>query len=134
MVIAWLLEHNHADAAHKLLDAIATFLDRLRFYPVIFERPEGTGFRWAVLLVDCRKRKANKLGSGFDHIHAASSAKPFWPRRPMYDRLVGLFLETGEGGAAYSFEESRKEMALIIGGWPCQSFSSDWKDRAKSWL
>jgi hypothetical protein len=67
--VAWLLAHGAADDAHRLLEAIAPFFDRLRFFPAPNERPmvAGTAVRLQpigkTVARSCSSTSSTKCGS-----------------------------------------------------------------------
>ncbi len=129
LVVAWLLEQGKSDAAHDILNAIAPFMDRLRFYPVPSEPSHQTGARvFLATTSEVRTKLAEQRTP--QPMMAFREAVLVW--RPHYDRLVTLFLETVEGESP-SLQET-KAGRTIVGGWPCQLFSPDWRDRAQDWL
>lgn len=109
LVVAWLLENGHADDARQLLDEIAPFFSRMRFYPVPCDRPQRGGSR--VHRQDVKKTLADlgaiKLHPG---ILAQKEAVEVWA--PLHDRMVALFLETVENE------------------WPCRHYPEGWRERA----
>lgn len=113
LAVAWLAGHGYVDDAGAVLDAIAPFFDRLRFYPVPLERARRHGSRVHLQNVgktvdDIRAIKPNQ------RILAQKEAVEVWT--PLYDRIVGLFLETVEGD------------------WPCRIYPGGWKERASALL
>jgi hypothetical protein len=113
MVVAWLVEQGYTDEARGLLGGLSPYFTKLRFYPIPLELPRRSGSRVHLQDVgstihDLRKIKPNK------RILAQQEAVEIWA--PLYDRLVGLFLETVEKG------------------WPCQHYSAGWSERAMALL
>jgi hypothetical protein len=60
---------------------------------------------------------------------------------PLFDRLVGLFLETVEGevpslrrGDGGTPEKTAGRRFVVDGGWPCQLYPDGWTDRARALL
>jgi hypothetical protein len=138
LVVAWLIRQGNADAARSVLDAIGPFLDRLRFYPVPDPTPlTGSAFVFlqdvgttAGQLAALRPRPA---------VLAQREAISVWV--PLFERLVGLFLETVEGdvpslrrGDSGTPEKTTDGRFVIDGGWPCQLYPDGWRDRARAFL
>jgi hypothetical protein len=124
MVVAWLVENGHAGEVRTLLEEIAAYFPRLRFYPIPVERPRLFGSRVFLQDVgstigDLRKIKPNQ------HILAQKEAIEIWA--PLYDRIVELFLETLEGG-----HPTLRDNNSVEGGWPCKNYPEGWRERAQS--
>jgi len=90
LVVAWLLQNRHVEQARELVDTLAPFFNRLRFYPVPTGRPLRTGTRVHLqdvgkTLEDLRKLKPNR------RVAAQKEAVEIWA--PFYDRMVSLFLD-----------------------------------------
>jgi hypothetical protein len=94
LVVAWLLRQGDGDAARSILDAIGPFLNRLRFYPVPDPTPLASG---AVVHLQNVRTTAAQLAALRPRpaVLALREAITVWV--PLFDRLVGLFLETVEG-------------------------------------
>lgn len=113
MVVAWLVEKGYAEDARGLLDQLAPYFPRLRFYPIPLEQPRSFGSRvhlqdLGTTLADLRTIKPNK------RILAQKEAVEVW--LPLHDRIVALFLKTVENG------------------WPCQKYPDAWPERALALL
>lgn len=109
LTAAWLAGNGLADEAGALLDEIAPFFDRLRFYPVPRQKPCQSGALVRMkniggVIDDLKKIKSNR------NILAQKEAVNVWA--PYHDRVVALFWET------------------MRDGWPCQVFPDGWKQRA----
>ena len=109
LVVAWLVDHGHADEARELLETIAPWFDRLRFYPVPLATPGPRGPR-------VRLRTAMEA---IERLYAVRPSERVLAQResvkvwlPMHDRIVALFLET------------------VVDGWPCRHYPPDWATRA----
>jgi hypothetical protein len=113
LVVAWLLAHDRRAEAYELLDQIAPFFDRLRFYPVPHERPlSGSAVvRLQPVSATVASLKAVKPSPQVLQMHEALSV---WS--PYEDRLVALLRETFEGAA------------------PCRRFPEGWGQRAAATL
>jgi hypothetical protein len=135
LAITWLADNNHTDATQQIIDTLAPFFDRLRFYPVPSNRARTYGSKVFVQTVS-------------DSIEQLKSLKPqtrllvqqetvqVWT--PIYDRMVSLFLETvtgtlpdlrrGNEGKPLPPEKGR---FAVEGGWPCQIYPQGWQQRAR---
>jgi hypothetical protein len=113
MVVAWLAEHGHTQAARELIEEVAPFFPKLRFYPVPLEHARHFGSRVHLKTVaevtrDIRAITPNK------RVLAQKEAVQIWT--PLHDRIVSMFLET------------------VVDGWPCRHYPPDWSARASSLL
>jgi hypothetical protein len=113
LVVAWLLEHDHVDAARALLDAIAPFFASLRFYPLPRSTPRRSGTRVHRQDV-AQTRAALEEIAPHPGIVAQQRAVAVW--LPLYDRMVALFLET------------------VHDDWPCRAYPDGWAPRALALL
>lgn len=134
LVITWLARNGHGDAARNLLQEIAPWFDRLRFYPAPASRPRQSGTRVFLQDVDGTVRKLKAARPNL-RILAQREAALVWT--PLYDRAVRLFLETVEGetpdlqrDADGSWARSEDGHFPVIGGWPCRHYPQDWQARA----
>jgi hypothetical protein len=134
LVVVWLLEQGHTDQARELLDEIAPFLSRLRFYPVPDNQPL---LATPVVHLQDVARTVQDLKSirPSERIERQKEAILVWA--PLYDRVVALFLETIEGpiptlrsDAKGKVLRDEKGRFLIEGGWPCQHYPDGWREKA----
>jgi hypothetical protein len=109
LAVAWLLDHGHADAALDVLDAVAPFLDRLRFYPSPAELTlTPTSVVRLQTVAECvAQLEAVKASPDVDRMNETLR---LWT--PLYDRAVALFMETVEDD------------------WPCRRYPDGWPARA----
>ena len=138
LVVAWLINNGHGKQARELLDHLAPFFPKLRFYPEPVERPRRFGSRVFVQDVNATLENLRAIRPN-QAIVAQNEAIAVWA--PLYDELVGLFLETVEGptpNLAHGPDGKRlprdNGRFLVEGGWPCKTFSSDWNSRATDLL
>jgi hypothetical protein len=137
LVVAWLAANDRADAARRLVDAVAPYFDKLRFYPGPADRPPPTGARVFLQSVGQTIAALEQVKPN-GRILTHKEAVDVWV--PLYDRLVGLFLETVVGApptlVAGPDGQSRAADGTyaIAGGWPCQRYAADWSARARDWL
>jgi hypothetical protein len=93
LVVAWLLAHGQRAEAADVLDAIAPFFDRLRFYPVPDPRPLPESS--VVSLVPARE-VARKLDARRP-ARRVMAMRDSLAWRTLYDRVVALLAESVEG-------------------------------------
>ena len=113
LTVAWLAAHGQLDRAFDVLESIAPFFDRLRFYPPPDARPilpSSLVFRQSV------KETIAAVNSTTQQIHVARMKEVIEVWLPLYDRVVSMFLET------------------MVAGWPCQTYSETWPQRARALL
>ena len=138
LVATWLALHGERERAVALLDVIAPFYDRLRFYPLPHDRPLQTALTAHV-------RTAGECVASLRAVRpsralpAMREAIQVWT--PLYDRAVALFLETVDGelpswqrdaeGAPLRAENGQP---MVVGGWPCQRYAPDWPVRVAALL
>lgn len=137
LVATWLIDRGEGRRAESLLEAIAPFMDRLRFYPTPSDRPlvvsDHVHLRSAGdTVARLRARRPNIA------VAAMNEAIVVWT--PLYDRAVALFLETVEGevprlARTETGELQRRDGTPVVeGGWPCRRYSDDWAQRARELL
>lgn len=124
-VVAWLLDHGHAEAALDLVAELRPLLHRLRLAPLPGAAPRPAG-----ALV-----RLSTVGEVREHLRSVTT-KPaiaamletvrVW--HPLFDRLVALWAETADG------ELPRLTAAGVTGGWPCRTWPADWAARRAQWL
>jgi hypothetical protein len=138
LTVAWLVAHGAPDDAQRLVEAIAPFFDRLRFYPAPAERP----------LVAGAAVKLQPVGETIDDLRATkqqprvvamNEALGVWA--PIYDRAAAIFLETVEGqtptlrtDASGEFVRQSNGQPHVDGGWPCRTYPPGWSARAQAVL
>ena len=112
-VVAWLIETDHDAPALDLVSDLYPLLDRLRFSPVLKERPPTSG---AVVHLRTAKEVASQLKdvSVPEQLAAMNETLQVW--HPLYDRLVALWLQTVEDD------------------WPCARWPADWAEQRRAWL
>ena len=109
LTVAWLLAQGRAEEARALIETIAPFFDRLRFYP-----PPAQGLPVSAAEVhvfaagDVRQRLATLTGQ-------ARLAAQKWAidiRLPLYDAAIAHFLAT------------------YADDWPCRQYPQGWREDA----
>lgn len=137
-VVAWLLEHGHADAALELVATLRPLMHRLRFYPELraVPRPSGAMVRVCTVGEASRSLREVRLQA---QVQAMNEALRVW--NPLYDRLAALWLQTVDGEAprlatddAGALVRASSGQPVIEGGWPCRRWPADWAAQRKGWL
>ncbi len=138
LVVAWLTERGESAAARALLDTLLPYFDTLRFYPVPaqqLEEDEATVFLKSVGQV------IGRLSDIIPTLEMAAQTETINVWLPLYDQLVALFLETVEGEIPEMARNTDGDWTVsatgrfpVIGGWPCQHYPADWRDRAQMLL
>lgn len=138
LVVAWLVNEGYATEARELIDELAPFFSKLRFYPVPKDHTQHGGSR--VFLQDVAKtiRSLDEIKPN-RNIFAQKEAIEIWA--PLYAEAVALFIETVNGAPPSLYylpdrkqEPGKKRKYRIKDGWPCQKYSVDWHSRAKRLL
>jgi hypothetical protein len=134
LAVAWLLAHGRGDAARAVLDEIAPFFPRLRFYPIPHDRPLGDDARVHLQPVGHTVRQLRAVRAP-QRVLVQREALRVWA--PLADRIVELFMETVEGPAPALQTDAGGKPLLddggrhrITGGWPCQHYPPGWQGRA----
>ncbi|RKH20258.1 hypothetical protein D7X74_04505 [Corallococcus sp. CA047B] len=88
LVVAWLLDHDQAERARGLLDQLAPFFPRLRFYPVPAATPQAdTAF--------VHVRDVGETRGALARVRPRPELQRQWESArvwtPLYDRLVALW-------------------------------------------
>lgn len=111
LTVAWLLDRGLAGRARTLVETIAPFFDRLRFFP-----PPGTH---DAAEDDAPHLQVATVGEVAEVLADLPVPYAITVQRhaierwlPWYDQAVSLLLETGEDG------------------WPCQRYPDGWRERA----
>ncbi|MFB9688915.1 hypothetical protein [Amycolatopsis plumensis] len=124
-VVAWLLDHGHAEAALDLVAELRPLLHRLRLAPLpgAAPRPSGALVRLATV---GEVRETLRSATTRPAIAAMLETLRVW--HPLYDRLVALWAETVEGDLPRLTEDG------VTGGWPCRTWPEGWGSRRAQWL
>jgi hypothetical protein len=113
LVVAWLLSNGMEESAGGVIDQIAPFFDRLRFFPVPDSRPmpSTAAVRRQDVgeAVDALERRRPQA-----QVARMVEALRIW--QPMYGRAVAMFVET------------------VDENWPCRKFPAGWQSRARDFL
>ncbi|QAX85472.1 hypothetical protein C2E19_17155 [Pseudomonas sp. DTU12.3] len=109
LTVSWLLRHQRIDEARTLIEQIAPFFDRLRFFPTaIDEPPIATAEVHVFDTGSVRQRLSRQLAQP----RLAVQKHVVENRLPLYDAAVSLFLLTYQDG------------------WPCRHYPEGWFERA----
>ncbi|HEY0680834.1 MAG TPA: hypothetical protein VGD45_00745 [Steroidobacter sp.] len=110
LVAAWLAQREHTNEARDLIESLAPYFEKLRFYPVPTDKSQSASTSRAHLqtvgetLHDLKAMRKNL------RVLAQKEAVEIWA--PLYDRMVELLAET------------------VVNDTPCARFPSDWATRA----
>lgn len=137
LTVTWLLRQGEAEQALALLETLAPFTDRLRFYPTPDPRPFSPSAVVRLQTVGSTVRQLESVQPR-PQVSKMNEALRVW--NPLYDRAVELFLETVtgerphlavEGGALVRRPDGQ---GRVEGGWPCQHWPEGWHERARQLL
>lgn len=136
LVVAWLAANGHAAKAREIIDLLSPHFQALRFYPVPTQRRSEFGTRIFLESVAAVRERLARIAPN-PRLLAERESIQVWT--PLYEQMVGLVLETVDGEAPtilpddegrWMSLESRR--FLIVGGWPCRRYPSNWSERAKA--
>lgn len=141
LISTWLTEHGETDRATELLEVLAPFFDRVRFYPQPANGPLSVMSGDIVYLQPaafCAKKLRDKRQQ--ESVLKMNESIKVWT--PLYDRAVSLFLETLEGEVPQLVRDNvTGELAraangqpIAGGGWPCKQYPEGWSARVSSFL
>ncbi len=136
LVVSFLLARGDNARAESILEAIAPFMDRLRFYPVPDPRPLlSTSVVSVAKVADVRTALSRRRPK--PAIVRMNDALTLW--LPLYDRVASLFLMTVKGpaptfvrGADGALLLRPDRQPLLQGGLPCQRFPEGFADEARA--
>lgn len=113
LVVAWLVIQGRIEQSQAIIEAIAPFFDRLRFFPApTDDAPPLTAEVSVFTAGDVRRRLSALKGQR----RLAEQARVISIRLPLYDAAISLFLET------------------YVDGWPCRRYPAGWHAAAKALL
>ena len=110
LVVAWLRGQGEEASARMLVETLAPFFHRLRFYPVPHPASVEDGFRVRLQTV---KQLRDRLGEVRPRPKLERQRESLLTWTPLYDRLVQLFVETRTAEGI------------------CQDFPPGWHERAR---
>jgi hypothetical protein len=135
LTVAWLLKKGEIGRARNVLEEIAPWFPRLRFYPVPTESPRRVGSQVSLQTVTETVGVLNKIRPN-ERIIVQKETIETW--LPIYDKIVSLFLETVEGKVPNLKTKKNGTIELaengafpVTGGWPCKTYPDGWFERAK---
>ncbi len=113
LVVAWLVGNGHDALGLDLVADLYPLIDRLRFYPVERDRPPTSG---AVVHLRSTGEVSAQLRRVTVQRQVAAMNEAIETWLPLYDRLVGLWLDT------------------VADDWPCRRWPGDWTERRARWF
>lgn len=111
LTVAWLVGNDRAEQAWSIIEAIAPFFDRLRFYPESTDFAPPLSAEVSIFTVGDAQRRLSELG---EQPRLAAQKHAIEVRLPLYDAAISLFLET------------------YADRWPCRHYPEHWFESAKS--
>jgi len=141
LIATWLIEKGEADRTAQLLEVLAPFFDRLRFYP----EPAGEPLRVTgedIVYLQTAGICARQLRDKSQQKQVAKMNESIKVWTPLYDRAASLFFETVEGENPQLLKDhitgqlvrAENGQPVVSGGWPCKKFQADWAGRASQLL
>jgi hypothetical protein len=138
LAVAWLLADGGAEGAEEaraILDEIAPFFPRLRFYPLPHPRPLEAS---ASVRVQDAGATVAQLEAVRERPVALRQREAAQVWAPLCDQLVQLFLETVDesGPPRVRLDPAGRPVRRangsyeVEGGWPCQRYPDGWGARA----
>ncbi|MGD1898776.1 MAG: hypothetical protein ACFB16_17700 [Phormidesmis sp.] len=111
MVVAWLIEQGEVERATNLLQTIAPYFSRIRFYPIWDEVPQKGGARVHVQTVKNALQRIEQIKPN-KRVLAQKEAVEVW--LPLYDRMVALFLEIEQDLPQLRYSQAWRNRALAL--------------------
>ena len=138
LVVAWLIARGKIDRAHALLEPLAGWFDRLRFYPAAADSPQRQS---AFVCLQPVKDTIASLSSVRVRPQIAKMNETLRVWSPLEDRLVVLLHETLDGEApsvvldpACQIVKGARGGPLVAGGVPLSKIPGGWEARARALL
>ena len=135
LVMAWLVEHGHADDARVLVNELAPHFSALRFYPVPADHPADFGPR---IFLESTGEVRDRVRGAVPNPRILAEREAIQVWAPLHDEMIRLFLETVEGeppaiqpDAAGRWASLETRRFHIVGGWPCRRYAVDWPAQAR---
>ena len=131
LVVAYLLDSGNVDLAKQVLEEIAPFFSRLRFYPVPHsepahytqpphsiesESPIESGYSGSLVHLQSVAKTRSDFGGIRSSVQLERQREALSLWLPLYDRVVLLFAQTR------------------LDGWPCQHYPDGWSELASDLL
>jgi hypothetical protein len=136
LIFAWLVQSGHLAKAQALLEMLQPWMNKLRFYPVPTQKAklhDSHVYLQSVeqTIVQLQQIQPNR------QILLQREVILVW--KPLYDRMITLFLETVIGEIPYLKVDTQNEWRQdenkrfpVMGDYPCQQFSEGWKIKAQA--
>ena len=138
LAVAWLLNNQQTDLARSLLETLAPWFGKLRFYPAVRSQPQQTSAQVCVQTVGEVSSKLQNISPNRQTLAQKESIEVWIP---LYDQMVSLFLETVEGEVPTlqtnengQWSRSSTGRFPVVGGWPCQQYPENWRMKARAIL
>jgi len=125
LTVVRLLEGGYVVQALSLIEELAPFFHRLRFYPKLKSKPQPPGHLVRRSTVGGVKEKLLRI-TPQPQVSAMREALSVW--NPLFDELLTLWLDTVDG------DPPRLTESGVVGGWPNRLKPEDWDDRREEWL
>lgn len=126
LVVAWLLDRGHHEAALDLVVHLRPLMHRLRMTPRMQETTTPSGAM--VRLAPVGEVKAS-LRSATVNSNIATMLETLRVWLPLYDKVVALWCDTVDEDLPWL-----SDMGTVEGGWPCRVWPADWTQRRAEWL
>ncbi|MBL8685399.1 MAG: hypothetical protein JNK05_39840 [Myxococcales bacterium] len=134
LVVAWLLDRGERAAAANVLEAIAPYFDRLRFYPIENDRPAPEA---SVVSLQSAHDVADKLrAKRTPRDITAMRASLAWG--PLQDRVIAMLCETLSAPVTLARDEvgslvrDAKGNHVVDGGTVGAKITPEWSARARA--
>lgn len=139
LAVAQLLRQGHGDAARGVVDALAPYFSRLRFYPrPVATAPPAQGRRVHLQDAGTTVRQLQDTPAN-PRVDRQKESVTVWT--PLYDEIVALFLDTVVGDpprarrqADGGWQRTPAGGFVIDGGWPAEHYPEGWEVRAHALL
>ncbi len=133
LVVAWLLDHQQAEAALDLVSELRPWMGRLRFTPRFTRSAPSSG---AMVCVQTAGQAAAAMRNREPRPQVAVMAETLRVWNPLFDRLVALWCDTVEGELPRLTQDLAEggTRLTVTGGWPCRRWPADWAERRSAWL
>jgi hypothetical protein len=130
MVVAWLLDRGHFEAALDLVAELRPLMHRVRLTARLEEipRPAGGAVRLESVAAVRRSLRERRVPV---QIAAMRETLRVW--HPLYDRLVALWCDTVDVELPH-LAPAGAGSPVVRGGWPCRVWPTDWRERRAAWL
>jgi hypothetical protein len=131
LVVAWLLDHGHYEAALDLVSELRPWMHLLRFTALAGEAGPSPE---AVVHVQTAGQAASALRTRQPRPEIAVMVETLRVWQPLFDRLLALWCDTVDGELPRLEARQPGGQAVLTGGWPCRRWPADWAERRRTWL